>query len=124
MIMASSHRQSREIVLIESPGWKCGNIGYNDPTDPVKMMHGKQHYLIHSKIQVTMPHMLILYMCTRWRTFRRRNTRGILQMKYGSDPNNAFHWKGCGRTGHWAEDYSKNRVPSDGGLWKKMKHLS
>ena len=42
----------------------------------------------------------------------------------GSHPNNMFHWKGCGRTGHWAEDYSKNRVPGNGGLWKKVKHLS
>ena len=47
MIMASSRRQSQEIVLVESPGWKRGNIGYIDPTDPVKMMHGRQHYLIH-----------------------------------------------------------------------------
>ena len=47
MIMASSRRQSWEIVLVESPGWKRGNIGYIDPTDPVKMMHGRQHYLIH-----------------------------------------------------------------------------
>ena len=47
MIMASSHRQSPKIVLVESPGWKCGNIGYIDPTDPVKMKHGRQYYLIH-----------------------------------------------------------------------------
>ena len=47
MIMASSHRQSWEIVLVKSPGWKRGNIGYIDPTDPVKMIHGRQHYLIH-----------------------------------------------------------------------------
>ena len=47
MTMASSRRQSREIVLVESPGWKCGNIGYIDPTDPVKTIHGRQHYLIH-----------------------------------------------------------------------------
>ena len=47
MIMASSRSQSREIVLVESPEWKHGNIGYIDPTDPVKMMHGRQHYLIH-----------------------------------------------------------------------------
>ena len=47
MIMASSHRQSREIVLVESPGWKHGNIGYIDPSDPVKTIHGRQHYLIH-----------------------------------------------------------------------------
>ena len=47
MIMASSHRQSGEKVLVESPEWKCGNIGYIDPTDPVKMFHGRQHYLIH-----------------------------------------------------------------------------
>ena len=47
MIMASSHRQSREKVLAESPEWKRGNIGYIDPTDPVKMFHGRPHYLIH-----------------------------------------------------------------------------
>ena len=44
MIMASSHRQS---VLVKDPRWKHGNIGYIDPTDPVKMIHGRQHYLIH-----------------------------------------------------------------------------
>ena len=47
MIMASSRRQSWEKVLLESPEWKRGNIGYIDPTDPVKMFHGRQHYLIH-----------------------------------------------------------------------------
>ena len=47
MIMASSHRQSREMVLVENPEWKRGNIGYIDPTDPVKMVHGRQYYLIH-----------------------------------------------------------------------------
>ena len=47
MIMASSHRQSQEIVLVKSPGWKRGNIGYIYPTDPVKMVHGRQHYLLH-----------------------------------------------------------------------------
>ena len=47
MIMASSRRQSRETVLVEDPRWKHGNIGHIDPTDPVKMIHGRQHYLIH-----------------------------------------------------------------------------
>ena len=47
MIMASSHRQSWEMVLVESPEWKCGNIGYIHSTDPVKMVHGRQYYLIH-----------------------------------------------------------------------------
>ena len=47
MIMASSRRQSREIVLVEDPRWKRGNIGYIYPTDPVKTIHGRQHYLIH-----------------------------------------------------------------------------
>ena len=47
MIMASSRRQSREKVLVKSPEWKRGNIGYIDPTDPVKMFHGRQDYLIH-----------------------------------------------------------------------------
>ena len=47
MIMASSRRQSREMVLVESPEWKHGNIGYIHHTDPVKMVHGRQYYLIH-----------------------------------------------------------------------------
>ena len=47
MIMASSRRQSQETVLVEDPRWKHGNIGHIDPTDPVKMIHGRQHYLIH-----------------------------------------------------------------------------
>ena len=45
--MASSHRQSWENVLVEDPRWKHGNIGYIDPTDPVKTIHGRQHYIIH-----------------------------------------------------------------------------
>ena len=47
MIMASSHRRSWETVLVESPGWKRGNIGHIDPDHPLKMINGKQHYLIH-----------------------------------------------------------------------------
>ena len=47
MIMASSRRQSREKVIVESPEWKCGNIGYIHHTDPDKMVHGRQFYLIH-----------------------------------------------------------------------------
>ena len=35
------------MVLVESPEWKRGNIGYIHPTDPVKMVHGRQYYLIH-----------------------------------------------------------------------------
>ena len=47
MIMASSRRQSWEMVLVESREWKRGNIGYIHATDPVKMVHGRQYYLIH-----------------------------------------------------------------------------
>ena len=47
MIMASSRRQSREKVLVETPQWKRGNIGYIDHTDPVTVKHGRQYYLIH-----------------------------------------------------------------------------
>ena len=47
MIMASSRRQSREMVLVESPQWKRGNIGYIHHSDGVTMKHGRQHYLIH-----------------------------------------------------------------------------
>ena len=47
MIMASSCRQSWETVLVESPGWKCGNIGHIDPDQLLKMINGRQHYLIH-----------------------------------------------------------------------------
>ena len=47
MIMASSCRQSWEIVLVKDTRWKRGNIGHIDPTDPVKTIHGRQHYLIH-----------------------------------------------------------------------------
>ena len=69
MIMASSRRQSWEKVLVESPEWKRGNIGYIDPTDPVKMFHGRQHYLIHWENTSYHPHIFILDMCKRWRTF-------------------------------------------------------
>ena len=47
MIMASSCRQSREKVLVETPEWKRGNIGYIDHADPVTVKHGRQYYLIH-----------------------------------------------------------------------------
>ena len=47
MIMASSPRRSWETVLVESPGWKRGNIGRIDPDQPLKMINGRQHYLIH-----------------------------------------------------------------------------
>ena len=47
MIMASSRRQSREKVLVESPQWKRGNIGYIDDNDPVEVRHGRQYIRIH-----------------------------------------------------------------------------
>ena len=47
MIMASRRRQSREKVLVESPQWKRGNIGYIDDNDPVQVRHGRQYILIH-----------------------------------------------------------------------------
>ena len=47
MIMASSCRRSWETVLVESPGWKHGNIGCIDPAQPLKKINGRQHYLIH-----------------------------------------------------------------------------
>ena len=47
MIMASSRRQSREKVLVESPEWKRGNIGYIDDNDPVEVRHGRQYIRVH-----------------------------------------------------------------------------
>ena len=47
MIMASSRRQSQEKVLVESPQWKRGNIGYIDDNDPVQVRHGRQYIRIH-----------------------------------------------------------------------------
>ena len=47
MIMASSHRRSWETVLVKSPGWKHENIGCIDPDQPLRMINGKQYYLIH-----------------------------------------------------------------------------
>ena len=47
MIMASSHRRFWETVLVENPRWKRGNIGYIDPAEPLKMIDGRQHYLMH-----------------------------------------------------------------------------
>ena len=34
-------------MLVESPGWKHGNRGCIDPDQPLKMINGKQHYLVH-----------------------------------------------------------------------------
>ena len=47
MIMASSRRQSWEKVLVESPQWKRGNIGYIDDNDPVEVRHGRQYIRVH-----------------------------------------------------------------------------
>ena len=47
MIMASSRRQSREKVLVETPRWKRGNIGYIDHSDRVTVKDGREYYLIH-----------------------------------------------------------------------------
>ena len=48
MIMAPTrHRQQLETVLVEMPWWKCGNIGYIDPAEPVTMRNGRPHYLIY-----------------------------------------------------------------------------
>ena len=49
MIMASTHRRELEAVLVKTPRWKCENVGYIDPAEPLKMIHGRQHYLIHWK---------------------------------------------------------------------------
>ena len=62
MIMASSRRQSREKVLVESPQWKHRNIGYIDDNDPVQVRHGRQYIEFTGKIQVTVLHILILHM--------------------------------------------------------------
>ena len=50
MIMASTGRQELEAVLVEKPRWKCENIGYIDPAQPLMMNNGRQHYLIKWKI--------------------------------------------------------------------------
>ena len=47
MIMASSHRQFWETVQVKNPRWKCGNIAYIDPAEPLKIRNGREHYLIH-----------------------------------------------------------------------------
>ena len=47
MIMASSHRRFWETVLVENPRWKCGNIAFIDPAEPLKIRNGREHYLIH-----------------------------------------------------------------------------
>ena len=47
MIMASTCKGELEAVLVKTPRWKCENIGYIDPAEPLKMIDGRQHYLIH-----------------------------------------------------------------------------
>ena len=46
MIMASTHRRELEAVPVKTPRWNRENIGYIDPAEPLKMIHGRQHYLI------------------------------------------------------------------------------
>ena len=36
-----------EPVLIQKPEWICPNIGYIDHDQPIMMINGRQHYLIH-----------------------------------------------------------------------------
>ena len=69
MIMASTRRRELEAVLVKTPRWKRENIGYIDPAEPLKMIYGRQHYLIHWEIQITYMSMLIVHMCRRWRMF-------------------------------------------------------
>ena len=47
MIMASTHRQELEAVLVKMPWWKPENIGFIDHSEPLKMIKGRRHYLIH-----------------------------------------------------------------------------
>ena len=47
MIMASTCKGELEAVLVKTPRWKRENIGYIDPAEPLKMIDGRQHYLIH-----------------------------------------------------------------------------
>ena len=47
MIMASTYRQKLETVLVKKPRWKCGNIGFIDPAEPLMIRNGRQHSLIH-----------------------------------------------------------------------------
>ena len=47
MIMASTRRGELEAVLVKTPRGKHANIGYIDPAEPLKMINGRQHYLIH-----------------------------------------------------------------------------
>ena len=121
--MASSRRQSREKVLVESPEWKRGNIGYIDPTDPVKMFHGRQHYLIHWENTSYHPSYIDSRYVQKMEDISKTKRTWYSPNEVRISPEQRISLKGCRRTGHWAEDYSKNRVPSDGGLWK-VKHLS
>ena len=34
-------------MLVEKPIWKCGNIGFIDPAEPLMIRNGRHHYLIH-----------------------------------------------------------------------------
>ena len=47
MIMASTHRQVLETVLVEKPRWKRGNIAFIDPAEPLMIRNGREHYLYH-----------------------------------------------------------------------------
>ena len=47
MIMASTHRGELEAVLVKTPRWKHENIGYIDPAEPLTIINGREHYLIH-----------------------------------------------------------------------------
>ena len=110
-------------MLVESPEWKRGNIGYIDPTDPVKMFDGRQHYLIHWENTRYCATYIDSRYVKKMEDISKTKRTWYSPNEVGISPEQRFHWKGCGRTGHWAEDYSKNRVPGDGGLWK-VKHLS
>ena len=45
--MASTRRLELEILLVEKPRWKHGNIGFIDHAEPLIIRNGRQHSLIH-----------------------------------------------------------------------------
>ena len=76
MIMASSHRQFWETVLLEIPRWKHGNIAFIDPAEPLKIRNGREHYLIHwDNSSYNDEYVDCLYVCKMEDVLKSKHTR-------------------------------------------------
>ena len=109
-------------MLVEKPRWKCENIGYIDPAEPLMMIDGRQHYLIKwenpghvdeyvdcsyvHKMEDVSKSKCIWYSPGEVKVSPKQCELAAVRRQ------EALKWLQKRR--HHAEDYSKNPVPGDG----------